>query len=70
MSAKQVEKQGFFPKTKKFLRASLNELKKVHWPNKKELTTYTIVVVISVIFVSGVIWVLDSLLSLVMGFII
>ncbi|MDD4344250.1 MAG: preprotein translocase subunit SecE [Eubacteriales bacterium] len=70
MTVKQTEKQGFWARTKKFLRASLNELKKVHWSNKKELTTYSIVVVVSVLFVSGIIWVFDSVLSLIMGFII
>lgn len=70
MSVKRVEKPGFIARTRRFLRASLNELKKVHWPNKKELTTYSIVVVISVVFVSGIIWVFDSLLSLIVGFIL
>lgn len=70
MAVKQAEKQGFVARTRKFTRASLNELKKVHWPNRKELTTYSIVVVISVLFVSGIIWIFDSVLSLIMGFII
>lgn len=67
MSTKQNEKVGFLAKTKKFLKASQNELKKVHWSNKKELTKYTVVVVVSTIVVSTVIWIIDSLLSLVIG---
>ncbi len=70
MSVKQAEKLGFIASTRKFVRASMNELKKVHWSNRKELTTYSIVVVVSVLFVSGIIWFFDSVLSLIMGFII
>ncbi len=68
--AKDNEKLGFWERTRKFMRASMNELKKVHWPNRKELTTYSIVVVASVLFVSGIIWIFDSVLSLILGFII
>ena len=68
--AKDNEKLGFWDRTKKFMRASINELKKVHWPNRKELTTYSIVVVATVLFVSGIIWIFDSVLSLILGFII
>lgn len=70
MSVKQAEKLGFIARTRKFMRASLNELKKVHWPNRKELTTYSIVVVAAVLFVSGIIWIFDFVLSNIMGFII
>lgn len=68
--AKVKEKQGFWERTRRFMRASINELKKVHWPNRKELTTYSIVVVLSVLFVSGIIWIFDSILSFVLGLII
>ena len=68
MAVKQTDKLGFMARTKKFLKASLNELKKVHWSNKKELTTYSIVVVVSVLFVSGVIWFFDSILGYLLGF--
>ncbi|WP_049755826.1 preprotein translocase subunit SecE [Desulforamulus reducens] len=48
----------------KYLRGVQNELKKVHWPTRKEVVTYTAVVLASVAVVAAVIWVLDSLLSL------
>ena len=49
MSEKQPEKKvGFFAKAKRSSKASLNELKKVHWPTKKELITYTNVVLVTV----------------------
>jgi preprotein translocase subunit SecE len=42
-----------------FLKDVRRELKKVQWPNKRELTTYTSVVVVTVIVVAAIIWVVD-----------
>lgn len=61
---KKVDKKpGFMQRTKRYSKASINELKKVHWPNKKELITYTGVVLASVAVVSAMIWVVDSLIA-------
>ena len=49
MATKTVEKKdGFMAKTLQFVKGSWNELKRVHWPNKKELITYTGVVLTAV----------------------
>jgi len=45
---------------KRFLREVRAELKKVSWPDKKELSAYTGVVFISVIFAAFLIWVMDT----------
>ena len=45
---------------KRFLREVRAELKKVSWPDKKELSAYTGVVFISVLVVAAVIWVIDT----------
>ncbi|NPV26978.1 MAG: preprotein translocase subunit SecE [Firmicutes bacterium] len=50
-------------RTTNFLRTVWSELKKVHWPNRSELITYTGVVLISVAFVALLIWLVDSVLS-------
>jgi len=42
------------------------ELKKVHWPSRQELTTYTIVVIVAVVLVSAFIWVFDSIFSVLL----
>jgi preprotein translocase subunit SecE len=42
-----------------FLKDVRRELKKVQWPNKRELTTYTAVVILSVVVVGAIIWVVD-----------
>ncbi|HWJ03073.1 MAG TPA: preprotein translocase subunit SecE [Verrucomicrobiae bacterium] len=50
-------------KTGKFFRGVWAELKKVHWPTRSELTTYTTVVFVSVAIVSFLIWIVDSALT-------
>ncbi len=54
----------------RFLRGVWNELKKVHWPNKKELVTYVSVVLVSVVIVAILIWVVDSVFSFLLDLII
>ncbi|MBU5678142.1 preprotein translocase subunit SecE [Alkaliphilus sp. MSJ-5] len=44
----------------KFLKGVRSELKKVNWPNRKELTNNTIVVVVSVALATLALWALDS----------
>ena len=71
MSEKQAEtKVGFLTKVKRSSRASLNELKKVHWPTKKELITYTEVVIVTVAIIAAGILVIDSVISALFGLLI
>lgn len=70
MSVAKNEKPGAVQRAKKLYRGVVNEMKKVHWPGKKELVAYTTVVVVSV-FITGVaIWIIDSGVSFVMSMII
>ncbi|MBN2980519.1 MULTISPECIES: preprotein translocase subunit SecE [Cohnella] len=39
------------------------ELKKVRWPKRKELVSYTIVVMVTVVLVTLYFWVLDIIIS-------
>lgn len=52
--------------TKEYFISVYNELKKVHWPDRQQLTAYTGVVLVSVFFVGLIIWLFDSGLSWVM----
>ncbi len=71
MSEKQPEKKvGFFAKAKRSSKASLNELKKVHWPTKKELITYTNVVLVTVVLIAALIWIVDSIVGGIFGLLI
>lgn len=43
------------------------ELKKVTWPTRKELTTYTIVVIVAVTLMTLVVWGLDVIFHNLFG---
>lgn len=47
----------------KFMREVRAELRKVNWPNRRELLTYTVVVVATVVVMSAFIGVVDLLVS-------
>lgn len=52
-----------FGKISKFFKQVKNEMKKVHWPNKNELSSYTMVVVITVVVMITFIGVIDLIFS-------
>ena len=53
-----------------FFREVKNELKKVTWPTRKQLIAYTIVVLITVFMIATLIWVIDSIFSVVFRWIL
>ena len=65
MAVQEVALQGRSRLTKltRILREVKSQLKKVTWPNKKELTANTIVVLVSVFFAAAMIWIIDSLFA-------
>jgi len=48
-----------FASTFSFFSDSWNELKKVKWPHRKELVSYTVVVVLTVVFITVYFAILD-----------
>ena len=69
MAAKtEVRKSG---RLKTFFKGVWGELKKVHWPDRKQLATYTGVVIVFVLIISLVLsaldWLVMSLFGLVLG---
>lgn len=70
MSVAKSEKVSFVERAKKLYRGVTGELKKVHWPNRKELIAYTSIVLVSVFLVGTVIWIVDLGVSAVMSLII
>ena len=52
--------------TKEYFISVYNELKKVHWPDRQQLTAYTGVVLVTVFIVGLIIWLFDSGLSWLM----
>lgn len=57
---KKPKKKG---RIKNFFKGVWAELKKVHWPSKKQLVTYTGVVILAVVVLAGAISLFDFLLS-------
>jgi len=53
-----------------FFRNVWSELKKVSWPNKKEMMTYTSVVVVSVLIIALIIWFFDSIFSFLVSLVL
>lgn len=58
-------KEPAFEGIRRFFRNVAAELKKVNWPNRKELITYTIVVIATVLIVSLIMTFWDALLSFI-----
>jgi preprotein translocase subunit SecE len=55
------EREGRLKRMGRFLREVRQELKKVAWPSRQEVFTYTVVVLVSVIFVTLLTFGLDYL---------
>jgi preprotein translocase subunit SecE len=68
MAMAKAEKVNLPERVKKRFRGVVQEMKKVNWPTRRELTTYTIVVLVACTLVGAFIWVADfglgSLMSL------
>lgn len=60
------EKVNYVELVQKFVKGTLNELKKVHWPGRREIIIYTAVVLVAVVFVGALIWLFDSALSVIL----
>ena len=59
MSTSNTERLGLFGRLSLFLRQVTSELKKVVWPTKDQLVTYTAVVIVFVIIMGFIIGVID-----------
>jgi preprotein translocase subunit SecE len=66
MSARETILQPII-RSRTFLEECWSELKKVHFPTRKETQAATIVVVIGVLIVSAYLFVVDAVLSKLIG---
>ena len=57
------EKKNIFGRIGLFYRQVVSELKKVVWPTREQLTTYTAVVIVFVAFIIAVVSLLDVVLT-------
>jgi preprotein translocase subunit SecE len=63
-STEQVaEKLGLFARVGLFYRQIVSELSKVVWPSRKQLTTYTAVVLVFVAFIIAVVSLFDLVIT-------
>ena len=60
MAAQEIAVQNSTSRFRRFLREVRAELKKVSWPNKNELVSYTGIVFVSVVSVAVLIWLIDT----------
>ena len=60
MAVAKSEKPNFLTKIKKSFRNTVQEMKRVHWPGKRDLAVYTAVVIGVSLIVALFIYVLDS----------
>lgn len=63
MAAQETASKGGAARGKQFAREVKAEMKKVTWPSKKELVSYTGVVFVAVVLISALIWLFDMILS-------
>lgn len=63
-------KGQFITKIRKFLKGAWGELKKVHWPTRSQIIAYTGVVLVAVSIVAVMIFLMDTVLSKSLEFII
>ena len=52
-------KRGIFSRIALFIRQVINELRKVIWPTRKELITYTTIVIVFVSVMAAIVAIMD-----------
>ncbi len=57
------DQPGIFARISLFIREVIAELRKVIWPTRKELVTYTAVVIVFVLVMAGIVQLFDFLFS-------
>ena len=62
-----AEKPKILVRLKGFFRGVIAELKRVHWPDLRQIAIYTTVVVVAVLVMGMALWVIDSGFSYLMG---
>jgi len=61
--AKKSDKPGFFARISKFFKEVTSEVKKLSWPNRKELVSYTLTVLAFIAIFAIVIYACDLLFT-------
>ena len=70
MAVAKGEKPNPFVRIRNAFRNMVNEMKKVHWPGKRDLAIYTAVVIAVSLVVSVLIYIMDSGINVFMNFVL
>ena len=62
--------KDFFARIRKYLREVWNELKKVSWPQRKEIVASTVVVILCTFIVAFFLGIVDVVLQKLLGYLI
>lgn len=54
---------GALASGRRFLEGVVQELKKVHWPGRREVIIYTAVVFVAVVLIGAILWIFDLVLG-------
>lgn len=68
-ATRATEIVSFVPRTIEFVKEAWQELRKVHWPTRKETQSATVVVLVAVVVVSIYLGLVDFALSYAMKYI-
>jgi preprotein translocase subunit SecE len=64
-----VAKKGALTRTREFVVETIDELKKVTWPDFPQLKNATLVIIVFVIIVAVIIWLMDISVRTIINFI-
>ena len=70
MAVAKGEKPNVLERIKRYFRSMYQEMKRVHWPGRRDLMIYTIAVICVSLIVAVLIYLLDSGIGALMGLIL
>ena len=70
MAVAKSEKQNWITRIRKSFRNTVQEMKRVHWPGKRDLAIYTVVVIGVSLVIALFIYILDSGVGALMNLIL
>jgi len=62
---KNQEKKSLWTKFRVFCNGVKSETKKVHWPNKKDMTKYSVATIVFIVFCSLFFYLIDVIFALI-----
>ncbi|MEW6540951.1 MAG: preprotein translocase subunit SecE [Bacillota bacterium] len=66
-AVKKKPREGLVKASRRYFEGVWHELKKVHWPTRREVIIYTGVVLVAVLLVGVLLWIFDLILSQILG---